>query len=164
MLGEISIEGLEEQHPEGIPPGFDPRLLPKLSRNQNAFSDETHIEQEVGLVTVTGYQIRFPQDSEERYSPASEQNPLPVFAALGTKQAFKYTGQSRLCLGVAAVRLLDGTVVGRKSKVFDYMNWRLISLKEWRKRIQDEINRVRSLKTDGKRSKWVVNTEQQNKK
>ena len=54
MLGEISIEELEEQYPEGIPPGFDPRLLPKLSRNHVVFFDESHIEQEGGLATATG--------------------------------------------------------------------------------------------------------------
>ena len=164
MLGEIGLEQLEREHPEGIPPGFDPRLLPKLSRNQVVFFDETHIEQEGGLVTTTGYQIRFPRDENGRYCPASGQTPLPVFAALGTKSAFKYAGQSRLCLGVAAVRLHDGSVVGRKSRVFDYTNRRLISLKEWHKRIKEEINRVRSLKTNGKRSKWIDNMDPNNKK
>ena len=68
MLGEISTEQLKSEYPDGIPIEFDPEHLPALSRNQVIFYDETHLEYEGGSTTTTGYQIRFPRDSEGRYS------------------------------------------------------------------------------------------------
>ena len=168
MLGEISKDDLMREYPAGIPRAFDPDHLPTLTRNQVVFYDETHIEQEGGLTNSTGYQIRFPRDSDGNYlpppaSPSSATDASPVYAPLQSKVVFKYPGQSRLCLGVAAIKQIDGTVLGVKSKIFDYTAKRLISIQEWRRRINDEIKRVKGLKTNGKGSRWVGASDRQNK-
>ena len=150
MLGVITEEELKCEYPDGIPMEYDPKQLPRLTREQVIFYDETHLEQEEGSTTTTGYQIRFPRDSEGRYSPLPPSNPRSIYAEKVTRTSFKYAGQSRLCLGVAAVKMLDGTEVGMKSRVFDYTGRGLIGLVEWRKRIQQEIDRVRNLQSTGR--------------
>ena len=45
--------------------------------------------------------------------------------------------------------------MGKRSIVFDYSGYRLISISKYRKRKQDELNRVRNLKIQGTKSKWV---------
>ena len=129
MRGDISKEELLTEYPDGIPHEFHPDHLPTLTRNQVVFFDETHIEQEGGLVTKTGIQIRFPRDASGKYAPLSPDNPTPIYADKMEVPSFKYAAQSRLCLGVAAVKLPDGTIEGRKTKVFDYTSKRMISLK-----------------------------------
>ena len=97
------------------------------------FYDETHLEQEGCTTTHTDYQIRFPRDASGEYSPPSASNPDPVYIDKVTKTFLKFTGQSRLCLGVAAVKLLNGAVAGRKYRIFDYTTHRLINIKEWKR-------------------------------
>ena len=87
--------------------------------------------------------------------PPSTENPSPMYTELQSKAVFKYPRQSRLCLGVAAIKKIDGTVLGRKSKVFGYTSKCLISIQEWQRRIGEEIKRVKGLKSNVKRSKWV---------
>ena len=48
MLGEISSDESKTEYPDGIPKEFDPDQLPRLTRNQVIFYDETHLEQEGG--------------------------------------------------------------------------------------------------------------------
>ena len=115
------------------------------------------------MITSTSYQMRFSRDENGRYCPPSASNTSPVFAKLEIKHFFKCAGQSRLCLEVVAVKLRDETVLGRKSRVLDYTNHRHIGIKEWKRRINDEINRVRGSTSDRKRSKWVDTTEWLNK-
>ena len=57
MRGVITKEQLLTEYPEGIPTEYDPDKLPSITKNQVAFFDETHIEQEGGLITKTGVQI-----------------------------------------------------------------------------------------------------------
>ena len=49
---------------------------------------------------------------------------------------------------MAVVKLRDGTVLSCKYRLLDYNNWRLISIKELKRRMNDEINRVWGLKSD----------------
>ena len=63
--------------------------------------------------------------------PLSPNNPNPIYADKMYTPSFKYAAQSRLCMGVAAVKLPDGSVVGRNTKVFDYTSKWLISMKEY---------------------------------
>ena len=49
MRGKITKENLLIEYPEGISAEFHPEKLPKLTREQVAFFDETHIEKEGGV-------------------------------------------------------------------------------------------------------------------
>ena len=102
------------------------------------------------MSNTTGYQTRFPHDSNGRYLPFSTTNPLLVYAELKSKVVFKHPGQSRLCLGIAAIKQIDETVLGCKSKIFDYTAKRLISIQEWNRRIGEEIKHIKGLKSNGK--------------
>ena len=42
--------------------------------------------------------------------------------------------------------------------VFDYTGQRLVSIREYKKRIKDELERVKKLKIVGKQSKWITST------
>ena len=72
-------------------------------------------------------------------------NHNPIYTPLKNKPSYKYTSQARFCLGVAAIRIIDGRIVGKRSIVFDYSGQRLISIGEYKNRKQEELNRVRNL-------------------
>ena len=129
MVDKLLGSELLKEHPEGIPLAFDKDRLPKVSRNQVVLYDETHMDQERGTTTHTGYQIRFPHDASVKHALLPPSKPSPVYADKVTKTSFEYAGQLRLCLGVDAVKMLDGSVLRRKSRVFDYITRRLIGLK-----------------------------------
>ena len=113
-----------------------------------------HIEQKGDPAYRTKYQARFPRDANGRYSPASSAIPTPIYTPLD-KPSFKYCQQARFCLGCAAIELLDGRIMGKRSYVFDYTDQRLVSIGEYDRRVRDETNWVKSLKIEGRRSKWV---------
>ena len=69
MLDELSESEVLDKHPEGIPLCFSKDQLPKVSHNQVVFYDETHMDQEGGATTHTGYQIRFSRNVSGKYSP-----------------------------------------------------------------------------------------------
>ena len=100
MLDELPESESLKEHPKGISSAFNKDRLPKVSRNQLVFYDETHIDQEGYTTTHTGYQIRFPRDASGKYAPLSPSNPSLVCTNKVTKTSFKYAGQSRLCLGL----------------------------------------------------------------
>ena len=127
MRGLITREQLLTEYDGDIPPFFDPRKLPTITREQVAFFDETHIEQEAGVISKTGIQIRFPRDEHGKYAP---KHPHPTYAEKMNKPSFKYAAQCRICIGVAAVMLENGETEGRKSKVYSYTGKRLVSLTE----------------------------------
>lgn len=136
MQKAITREQLEKEHFEEMTPQFDPDQLPSLSRHQDIFYDEMHLDQEGGSVMHSKYQIRFPRDASGRYSPPSATNPNPIYALLKPKPSLKFTQQVRFCLGCGAVELTDGTIVGRGILVFDYSAQRLISIGEYKRRKQ----------------------------
>ena len=111
------------------------------------------MDQEGGPVTGGKYQVRFSRNAEGRYSPPSPANPDPHYAPLRPKPSYKSTQQARYCLEVVAVRTKDGRVIGRRSVVFDYTGQRLISISEYKRRMKEEMNRVRNLTITGTRSK-----------
>ena len=125
---------LFDEYNREIPYEFDPDKLPKLTEHQVVFFDEIHIDQEAGLISKTGVQIRFPRDEKGRYAPKSETNPNPIYAKIQHKPSFKYTAQGRFCIGVAAVKLGNGITIGKRSMVYDYSCKRLISIKELKKK------------------------------
>ena len=115
-----------------------------------------HVEQEGGPSYRSKYQIRFPRDANGKYCPASPTNPEPIFAPIRNKPSFKYCQQARFSLGCAAVKLSDGRIVGKRTIVFDCTGQRLVSIGEYDRRVREEINRVKTLKIDGRRSKWIT--------
>ena len=153
MQGKISPEELEQKYPNGIPKEYDPVLLPDLTRHQVVFSDETHFDQEGGPAYRSKYQIRFPRDSSGRYSPPSVTNPTPIYPPIEEKTSFKYAQQVCFCLGCATIKLPGGRVIGRRSYIFDYIGQRLVSIVVCARRVREELNRVKSLKVEGRRSK-----------
>ena len=153
MQKQITKEELQTEYPGGIPPEFDPDKLPNLSRHQVVFFDEMHVEQEGGPSYQTKYQIRFPRDTNGKYCPLSPTNPNPIFAEIRNKPSFKYCQQACFCLGCAAMELPDGRIVDKRTRVFDYTGQRLVSIGEYDRRVRDEINRVKTLKINGRRSK-----------
>ena len=134
MQGRLTKKELVWEYPNGIPNEFDPDDLPKIILNQVVFFDEMHMNQEGGLVYKTKYQVRFPRDDQGRYSPLSPSNPNPTYAPLKNKPRYKYTQQARFCLGLAAIRTIDGRIVGKRSVVFGYLQQRLISIGEYKKK------------------------------
>ena len=65
----------------------------------------------------------------------------------------KYSGKVRLCLGVAAVKMMDGRIIGKCCQAIDYTGKVIISPEEEEKRIRNEIQRVKGLK--GNRTPWI---------
>ena len=155
MQGGVSRENLKEEFPNGISIEFDLDQLPNLDKHQVVFFDETHLEQEGLSGFKTKYQLRFPRNNEGRYCPESATNPTPQYAPLKLRPSFKYAKQGRFCLGVAAICAIDGRITGKRSVVFDYSGQRLISIKQWKERLSNEIKRVKTLKISSNRSKWL---------
>eukprot|EP00957_Ditylum_brightwellii_P058084 4405059-Ditylum_brightwellii.AAC.1 len=60
-----------------------------------------------------------------------------------TRTIPKYETESCFLLGVAAVPLEDGRMVGRQLKLFAYMNKRVVSHKDWEEAVHMEVLRVR---------------------
>ena len=111
------------------------------------------MDQQGGPNSYRGMQIRFPRDPDEKYNPsATHLNP-----ELKTS-TFKYTQQARFCLGVAKVQnLATGEVEGRRSRIFSYTNKKIVSIAEYKIKVQQEITRVQRLPT-APNLIWVVNT------
>ena len=65
----------------------------------------------------------------------------------------KYSDEVRLCLGVAAVKMMDGRIIGKRCQAIDYTGKVIISPEEEEKRIRNEIQRVKGLK--GNRPPWI---------
>ena len=151
MRGLITKDQLLTEYNGDIPPWFDPSKLPSLTREQVVWFDETHIEQEGGVISKTGVQVRFPRDINGKYAP---NHPAPIYAAKMNKPTFKYASQCRICIGVAAVMLNNGEVEGRKSKVYSYTGKRLVSITEMAEHRKKEIQQIRTIKA-GAKSEWI---------
>ena len=53
------------------------------------------------------------------------------------------------------IRTIKGQIIGEQSLVFNYSGQRLISIAEYNRRKQEELSRVRNLKIQGMKSKWI---------
>jgi hypothetical protein len=92
----------------------------------------------------------FPRDADGVYNSEGE------VAKLDTKLHVKYAKEGRFSCGVAAVKMHDGTVEGRRCRTFDYLAKNLIPITREEKIIRDAIKRVRTLATAGQ---WVEKRE-----
>ena len=141
---------LSIDHP--LPPAFNPSTLPVISRSQIVYFDEIHIEQHGGPITSDGNQIRFPRNSGGTFH---------LEGGYGDKlycPTFKYPSQARFCLGVAKVSLLDGSTEGRRCDVFDYMQKKIVTIKDYELAVKSEIKRVKYLNIKSAISTWIVDT------
>ena len=108
MGDHITLQDLKAEYGNEIPPYFDPSKLPQLDDAKVVYFDEIHIEQQGGATAYNGMQVRFPRDAAGRYDPTSK-----TFNHEQKQTTFKYPQQACLCIGVAKVRLVDGTYKGR---------------------------------------------------
>eukprot|EP00957_Ditylum_brightwellii_P037606 2844093-Ditylum_brightwellii.AAC.1 len=67
----------------------------------------------------------------------------------------KFPGEVRLLLGVAVVKLLDGRVVGRRMKAYDYTGKTVCLEKDMKKYEREEMHQVNHLKVV--RGEWILN-------
>ena len=154
MLGWVTLDDLKKEYLDApIPHEYDPLHLPSIISEQIVWYDEMHIKQEGGTNTNDGYQVRFHRDENGKYSPSS-----PRLAPNNMKATFKYPEQTRFCLGVCKVKLENGSFEGRKCRVFDFTCKKIISIEDYEKKKQQEIFRVKSLKSDKATSPWIKRT------
>ena len=73
------------------------------------------------------------------------------------KPTFKYTQEARFSLGVASVKQ-GGRVEGKRCKSFEYSSKKIVSINDFNKLIDEEITRVKELKSNNKSSPWIIDT------
>lgn len=123
---------------------FDSDELEPLSVYQIVFFDECHKKTEIGRTGDTVYS--FPRNEGGLYDKDGG------IGDVDTKLHCKYPKEGRFCFGVSAVELNDGRIEGRRCATFDYSAKNLITITGEEKLIQEELKRVRALKTEGQ---WV---------
>jgi hypothetical protein len=130
MLGKYDETHLVKLlHTAPIPPCFHPKHLPVISKTQLVFWDETHISQEGGLPSRTGYCIRFPRDHNGKLCLDINDEQPTMYNDVPEKLTFKYGKEIRFCLGVAAVQIQEGVIKGVKRKSFSYTGTTLVTLR-----------------------------------
>eukprot|EP00936_MAST-01D_sp_MAST-1D-sp1_P002372 g2372.t1 len=67
----------------------------------------------------------------------------------------KYPGETRLCLGVAKVKLTNGTFEGKRARAFDYSNKTILTIDDWDAAKQAEIRRVANMTGSDGAGFWV---------
>eukprot|EP00978_Attheya_sp_CCMP212_P024074 scaffold75072_cov51-Attheya_sp.AAC.2 len=125
-----------------------------LTLEQVAFWDETHKKVYVGFQGANGSntQCCFKWDANCALDSEGE---LAESSSYLLKM--KYTEEVRLCLGVGQVRKIGEAIAkGIRAMPFDYSGRTLLTIKDYMKRIVNEIARVKSL--TGKSGPWYVNT------
>ena len=65
----------------------------------------------------------------------------------------KYEKEARFAFGVALVMGNDGVEVGKRIPLFEYTERTILSRVDWKRKIREEIYRVKGLVNDGD---WVV--------
>jgi hypothetical protein len=130
-----------------IPDKFNVEKLTKVSINQIAFWDETHKKVRVGQVGANGmkYQVRFRRDEGGKVNADNGS----CIAEEGTQLKMKYAKEVRLCLGVAKIKLDNGTEEGKRLPLFDYSGKVILTIKDYEKKITEELHRVRNLQGNG---------------
>jgi hypothetical protein len=126
------------------PSCFNPKVIPPLILHQLVFFDECYKKCEIGRPGETVYY--FLRDAGGVYDSEGDA------AKVDTKLHVKYAKEGRFSFGVAAVKMHDGTVEGRRCRTFDYSTKNLITITGEEKMIRDEIKRVKTLATGGQ---WV---------
>ena len=127
-------------HDDILPSYFDPDQLKKITSEQVVWFDECHFDQDGGPPSLNDMQIRFPRDGNGVYSIGSNS-----YNKKQSRPSYKYPEQARFCFGVAKVKLLDGSIIGRRCRLFDYTGKKMVSISDYEKLITKEIDRVKSM-------------------
>ena len=67
----------------------------------------------------------------------------------------KYKKEARFAFGVALVMGNDGVKVGKRIPLFEYTERTILSRVDWKRKIREEIYRVKGLVNDGD---WIVSS------
>ena len=137
-----------------IPDEFDPRRLTLLSRHQVVFWDETHPKISISTGNIKNFQdlnveVKFPRDKEGNFCINSNKYTTSTEKIVKVK----YQDEVRLCLGVASVKMPNGSIIGKRADIIDYTGKVIISEDEENRRIQMEIDRVRKIRNNSSNKK-----------
>ena len=69
------------------------------------------------------------------------------------RATFKYEQEGKFCLGVAKVESEDGTRTGKRCRVFDYTDKKIVTIDAYKEEIRNELARIRKLTSLS--SPWV---------
>jgi len=143
-LSKEEIEELKDPTTKELPAKYDPKKLKKLVLDQIAFWDETHKKVVIGKTRVDGkmMEVRFKRDPETGKLDADGE--LEESSSI---LKVKYPEEVRLCLGVAKRMLEDsnGKYIGMQAEAFDYSAKIILSIRDWDRKVREEIERVRKL-------------------
>ena len=103
---------VEHLHKPPIPASFYLKYLPTISKTQLVFWDETHIRQEGGLPSRTGYCIRFLIDHNGKLCLSTNITQPPIYNEVPKKLTFKYGKEARFCLSMAVIEPESGVTKG----------------------------------------------------
>jgi len=143
--------------PDGSMPDYfdEEKLAPYMLELQHiAWWDETHRKCTIGSETAQAgrkLQIKFKRnefgqiDLKEGTYTADDKIEMNV----------KFPAEVRLCLGVATVWDPSGNEKGVMLKPFDYSGKIILSKKDYDRKVDDEIDRIRKL-VGGKQAGWIV--------
>ena len=98
------------------------------------------------------HNIRFPRDEEGNIdfkSSKYDTNNQPK------KATFKYEQEGRFCLGVANIKVKNGTITGKRCPVFDYSGRQIVTIDAYKKK-QKEFTKVQNLTSSS--SYWTKKT------
>ena len=144
---------MQQIYGEGtIPEKFNPENLgPRLAITQIVFWDETHKKVVVGKAGTRrgnmNVKRRFKRNENGKLDPNA------TYAEPKSLLKMKYAEEVRLCLGVAQVERLvvdedvtsSSVIEGRRAVPFDYSGKVVLSMKDWTKKENEEIRRVKNL-------------------
>ena len=157
LVKENVIKGTDSE----LPSEYDPAKLTSLSVDQFVTWDEVHKKVMPG--SDDGY-VKSPYKDHILKFPRDANGKIDLLNGSYSKEKVtvmkcKYMDEVRLCLGVAVVTPVIDSVEqpmeGRRCKPFVYSGQTLLSLTDYDKKVQNEINRVRTLK-GGHSSGWVT--------
>ena len=138
--------------------GFDPRAfdrsaLGELTEHQIVFFDETHKACEIENVPqAQGQDYIYVAKNDEEGNLDLENGTYADTEP--TKLNCKYDNKIRLLLGVAALKYKDERIQGVRCRAFSYTNKTVLADKDFQRRINDEISKIKALPRDsnGKRA------------
>ena len=121
--------------------------------------DEVHKKQRLGLAALTGFQFRFPRDTNGNLVQPDDWSTEIVYNEEYTEKTFKFEKEGRFAFGVGAVLMPDASSptgyqrVGKTCPVFDYTGKTMVNMGKWYELRDAEIARVKNI--PGKGGQWV---------